>query len=101
MLDGVRAAINTVVVGTPLVGGAVLFLVATTRGRGGFYGRAVGGALFGGTAAGVWEYTVNSSDAPALKWEIILGNAAIGAGAGAFGPPLIGMMPFGVQAALL
>ena len=100
MLDGVRAAINTVVVGTPLVGGAVLFLVARTGG-GGIYSRAVGGALFGGAAAGVWEYTVNSSDAPALKWEIILGNAAIGAGAGAFGPPLIGMMPFGVQAVLL
>jgi hypothetical protein len=86
---GAQAGINTVVVATPLLGGIVAYLVATTpAANAGLISRALGGALFGGSFAGVWEYTVNSSDADAVKWEIILGCAAIGAGAGIIGPSI-------------
>ena len=87
MLDGVRSAINTVVFATPILGTGIAFLVATTPARGaGFIVRGVGGAMAGATAATLWEYTVNSSDAPAIKAEIILGSAGIGATAGLVGP---------------
>ena len=87
MLDGVRTAINTVVVVTPLLGTAIAFMVATTPARGaGPIARGIGGALAGGVAAAGWEYTVNQSDRPELKLEVILGSAGIGAGAAVVGP---------------
>ena len=86
---GVRAAINTVTVATPILGGTVAFLVATTPARNApMLARLMGGALTGGIAAGVWEYTVNSSDPDEVKWEVILGTSAIGGAAGVVGPML-------------
>ena len=90
MLDGVRAAVNTVTFATPWLGGGIALLVATTPlRRAPWWAQAVSGAITGGAVAAGWEYTVNSSDRPELKWEIIGGSAAIGAGAGVVGPILI------------
>lgn len=80
MLDGLRTGINTVVFATPILGGAIALLIATTpMGRADPLPRGIGGALFGGTAAAMWEFTVNSSDRPEIKAEVITGSAAIGA----------------------
>lgn len=90
MLDGVRAAISTVWVATPWLGGSIALIVASTPMRNtGLLPRMVGGALTAGTIAGVWEYTYNSKDRPEIKWEVILGSAGIGAMGAAVGPPLL------------
>jgi hypothetical protein len=86
MLDGIRAGINTVTFGTPILGTMVFLLVSGTRRvRGeeiGWISRGIGGGLVGATVATGWEFTVNSSDRPEIKAEVIVGSAAIGAGAG-------------------
>ena len=87
MLDGIRTAINTVVFATPILGGGIALLVATTPVRNvGPLARGIGGAVAGAMVATGWEYTVNSSDRPEIKAEVIMGNAAIGAGAAVVGP---------------
>tara|TARA_B100000212_G_scaffold337036_1_gene311266 strand:+ start:292 stop:585 length:294 start_codon:yes stop_codon:yes gene_type:complete len=87
MLDGIRSAINTVVFATPILGTGIAFLVATTPARGaGVVTRAVGGGIAGATVASMWEFTVNNSDPPGIKTEIIMGSAGIGAAAGVVGP---------------
>ena len=91
MLDGVRTAINTVTFATPLLGTGIALLVATTpAGRAGVITRGVGGAVTGALVASLWEFTVNSSDAPEIKTEIILGSAGIGAGSAVVGPMIFG-----------
>jgi len=87
VLDGVRTGVNTVVFATPILGTAIALLVATTPARDvGPIARGIGGAMAGGTAAAIWEYTLNNSDRPEIKAEIIMGSAGIGAGAGFIGP---------------
>ena len=89
MLDGVRTAVNTVVFATPLLGTGIAFMVASSGMRDmGPATRALSGAITGGMVSGIWEYTVNSSDRPEIKAEIIMGSAAIGAGAGVVGPAI-------------
>ena len=76
MLDGIRTAINTTMVATPYLGGAIVLLVATTPVRDApMLVRALGGAATGAIIATAWEYTVNSSDRPEIKPEVILGSA--------------------------
>ena len=48
--------------------------------------RALGGAATGAIIATAWEYTVNSSDRPEIKAEVILGSAGISGIAGVVGP---------------
>ena len=89
MLDGVAAAVNTVVFATPILGTGIALLVATTPARGaGVVTRGVGGALAGAAVSSLWEFTVNSSDRPEIKAEIIMGSAGIGAVAGLVGPAI-------------
>lgn len=85
--DGAKAGINTVMVATPLLGGFVAFAVANSAARNAPLGyRALMGAVTGGVFSAIWEYTVNGSDAVEVKWEVIMGCTAIGAGAAAVGP---------------
>ena len=91
MLDGIRTAINTTMVATPYLGGAIVLLlvllVATTPVRDApMLVRALGGAATGAIIATAWEYTVNSSDRPEIKAEVILGSAGISGIAGVVGP---------------
>ena len=87
MLDGIRTAINTVTFATPLLGTGIAFLVGTTPARGaGVLTQAIGGGIAGGLVATGWEFTVNNSDRPEIKAEIISGSAAIGALSGVLGP---------------
>ena len=88
-LDGVRAGINTVFFATPILGVSIAYLVATTPAAGaGWIARGVGGALGAAVVAGGYEYTVGYQDPPEIKWEVILGSAGIGAGAGILGPKI-------------
>ena len=91
MLDGIRTAINTTMVATPYLGGAIAFLVATTPARDApMLVRVLGGAATGAIIATAWEYTVNSSDRPEIKAEVILGSAGISGIAGVVGPMIFG-----------
>jgi hypothetical protein len=87
MMDGITAAINTVVTTTPWVGGFVVFMTLYNPElrRQSTLSRGIGSALFGGVVAGIWESTVNSSDRVEIKIEKILGTAAVGAAAGTVG----------------
>lgn len=97
VLDGVRTGVNTVVFATPYLATAIVLLVSTTPIRGaGVVARGMGGALFGGVVAAVWENTVNTSDRPEIKAEVILGCAGIGAGAATVGPMILGSVPMGL-----
>ena len=90
-LDGVRAGINTVFFATPILGVSIAYVVGTTNPMGaGVIARGVGGALAAGLLAGTYEYTVGFQDPPEIKWEVILGSAGIGAGAGVLGPKIFG-----------
>jgi len=83
MLDGIRTGVNTVVFATPILGSAIFFLVVGTNSRDtGWISRGIGGGIAGATTGALWEYTVNSSDRPEIKAEVILGCTGIGAGAG-------------------
>lgn len=87
VLDGVRTGINTVTFATPILGTGIAFLVGTTPARGaGVISRGVGGAIAAAVVAAAWEYTVNNSDRPEIKAEVITGSAGIGAAAGVLGP---------------
>lgn len=91
MLDGIRTAINTTMVATPYLGGTIAFLVATTPVRNApMLVRVLGGAATGAIIATAWEYTVNSSDRPEIKAEVILGSAGISGIAGFVGPIIFG-----------
>jgi len=90
VLDGVRTGVNTVIFATPYLATAIGLLVMTTPARDvGIVARGIGGALFGGTAGAVWEYTVNNSDRPEIKAEVIMGCAGIGAVSAVGGPMLM------------
>ena len=52
--------------------------------------RVLGGAATGAIIATAWEYTVNSSDRPEIKAEVILGSAGISGIAGFVGPIIFG-----------
>lgn len=96
VLDGVRTGVNTVIFATPYLATAIGILVMTTPARdAGIVARGIGGAIFGGATAAVWEYTVNSSDRPEIKAEVIMGCAGIGSGAAVLGPMLLGDTPMG------
>lgn len=83
MLDGVSSAFNTALVATPYVGGTVGLYVFMYSNRGNMVANVIGGAIMGGMMSGAWEMTVNSKQNTAIKTEVIMGSAAIGAGAGA------------------
>ena len=86
----VQTSMSTVYAATPILGGSVAFLVATTPLRDeGLITRGLGGAIAGAIVAAVWEYTYNRSDPPAVKTEIMVGSAGVGGLSGMFLAPLI------------
>jgi hypothetical protein len=90
-LAGVRTAIKTVFVATPILGGTIAFIVGTSELRNvGLISRVIGGAMTGATVGTAWEYTLNRDDAPEIKAEVILGSAGIGAAAAVVGPVVFG-----------
>ena len=94
MTSTVRTALNLVVKKTPLLGVGIGILVATTPARGApWYVAGAGGAISGALVSLVWEYTVNSSDAPEEKTGIILGTAALGGASGTLSSILVGTLP--------
>ena len=76
-----------VVATTPMLGLATAFMQGTsTANRAGLVMSVIGGAAAGAGIAAAVEYTINlNSHEAATKYNVILGNAAIGASAAGIG----------------